>query len=186
MSSENPVIDPLQATRNWVERFVIGLNLCPFAGVPAAAGRIRYVVSAAKDIDILYQDLLTELAFLVDADVEEVETTVLVHPHVLQDFEQYLDFLAIVDEALEAADLEGILQVASFHPDYQFEDAPADDVSHYTNRSPYPMLHILREDSLSAAIDLHPDVEGIPARNVEKMRVMGLANVVALRQSALE
>lgn len=173
--------DPLQETQAWVERFVIGLHLCPFAAPVAANGRIRYALSQATDIDVLYQDLLQELILLIEADPQLVETTVLVHPFVLQDFERYLDFLDIVDEALEQAELDGILQVASFHPDYQFEDADADDVSHYTNRSPYPMLHILREDSLSAAIDSYPDVALVPERNVAKMRELGLERVMALR-----
>jgi uncharacterized protein len=181
MSTENLPFDALPATQAWVERFVIGLNLCPFAGAVAAQGRVRYTVSAARDIDVLYNDLLTELMLIIEADPAVVETTVLVHPLVLQDFEQYLDFLEIVEEALEDADLEGVLQVASFHPQYQFEGVDADDVSHYTNRSPYPMLHILREDSLTGAIDSHPDPEGIPARNVEKLREMGLERVLALR-----
>ncbi len=185
MALENPTEDHLTTTRLWVERFVIGLNLCPFAAPVAAAGRIRYVLSDATDIDVLYQHLLDELTYMVETDAQEVETSVLVHPYVLQDFERYLDFLEIVDEALEQAELEGILQVASFHPDYQFEDAPADDVSHYTNRSPFPMLHILREDSLSAAIDSYPDPEGIPERNIAKMRQMGLAEVLKLRMAEL-
>ncbi len=181
MSTENLPFDALPATQAWVERFVIGLNLCPFAGAVAAQGRVRYTVSAARDIDVLYNDLLTELMLIIEADPAVVETTVLVHPLVLQDFEQYLDFLEIVEEALEDADLEGVLQVASFHPEYLFEGVDADDVSHYTNRSPYPMLHILREDSLTGAIDSHPDPDGIPARNVEKLREMGLERVLALR-----
>jgi uncharacterized protein len=163
-------VDPLVATQEWVEKFVIGLNLCPFAGAVAARGGIRYVLSEARDIDILYQDLLKELAYLVEVEPEVAETTVLVHPYVLQDFEAYLDFLEIVDEALEEAELDGILQVASFHPDYQFEGPPADDPSHRTNRSPYPMLHILREASVTAALDHYPDPEQIPLRNIEKMR----------------
>lgn len=162
--------NPLEATQQWVEQFVIGLNLCPFAGVPAAQGRIRYVLSEARDIDVLYLDLLKEMAYLVEVEPEVVETTVLVHPYVLQDFEQYLDFLEIVDEAIEEADLDGILQVASFHPQYQFEGPPADDPSHRTNRSPFPMLHILREASVTAALDHYPDPDQIPERNIQKMR----------------
>ncbi len=181
MTPENTSEDVLLATRLWVERFVIGLNLCPFAGAVAADGRIRYTLSSATDIDVLYQDLLAELAFMVDADPQAVETSVLVHPLVLQDFEQYLDFLEIVDEALEESGLDGILQVASFHPDYQFEGPDAADVSHYTNRSPYPMLHILREDSLSNAIDNYPDPEGIPERNVQKMRDLGLVEILRIQ-----
>ncbi|HEX2899459.1 MAG TPA: DUF1415 domain-containing protein, partial [Bacteroidia bacterium] len=130
------------------------------------------VLSEARDIDILYQDLLREMAHLMEVDPEEVETTVLVHPWVLNDFEEYLDFLEIVEEAIEEAELDGILQVASFHPKYQFEGPPADDPSHRTNRSPYPMLHILREESLTAALDNYPDPENIPERNIAKMREM--------------
>lgn len=183
MSTETLPSDVLTATRGWVERFVIGLNLCPFAGSVAAQGRVRYVMSASRDIDVLYQDLLAEMMFVLESDPQQVETSVLVHPYVLEDFERYLDFLEIVDEAIAAADLEGILQVASFHPDYVFDGVDEDDVSHYTNRSPYPMLHILREDSLSAAIDSHPDPEGIPERNVAKLREMGLERVLALKNA---
>lgn len=170
MAAERIPDDPLAATREWVERFVVGLNLCPFAGAVAAQGRIRYVLSQAQDIDVLYQDLLGELALLVDADPDAVETTLLVHPWVLQDFEQYLDFLALVEEALEEAGLEGMVQVASFHPDYQFEGEAADDPSNLTNRSPYPMLHLLREASITTALEHYPDPEMIPVRNVEKLR----------------
>jgi uncharacterized protein len=173
--------DVLAETQRWVEKFVIGLNICPFAGIPASQGRVRYALSEAKDIDVLYQDLLKEMAYLIERSPDEVETTVLVHPSVLQDFMAYLDFLEIVDEAIEEAGLEGILQVASFHPDYQFDGPPADDPSHYTNRSPYPMLHILREDSISAAVDGHPDVEGIPARNIQKMQELGIEGLQAYR-----
>lgn len=180
MISENSLASEVVESKAWVERFVIGLNLCPFAGAVAAQSRIRYVSSDAQDIDVLYQDLLQELAFLIEADPREVETTVLVHPKVLQDFDAYLDFLEIVDEAIEEAELDGILQVASFHPQYQFEDAPADDVSHYTNRSPYPMLHILREASVTEAVDLYPDAEGIPDRNIQKMRELGIDKVKEL------
>jgi uncharacterized protein len=171
----------LEATRLWVERFVIGLNLCPFAGPVAAGGRIRYVQSAAKDIDVLYQDLLEELSFFIESDPQVIETSVLVHPYVLQDFDSYLDFLEIVEEALEEAELDGIVQVASFHPDYQFDGVNSDDVSNYTNRSPYAMLHILREDTLSAAIEQYPDPEGIPDRNIAKMRELGLEKILAIQ-----
>ena len=172
MIPENSSDSHLQATREWVEKFVIGLNLCPFAAPVAAQGRIRYALSEARDIDVLYQDLLRELDHLIQVDPETVETTILVHPWVLNDFEEYLDFLEIVDEAIEEAELDGILQVASFHPEYQFEGPPADDPSHRTNRSPYPMLHILREASLTIALDNYPDPEMIPERNIAKMREM--------------
>lgn len=171
----------LRKTQDWVENFVIGLKLCPFASVPAKENRIVYRYSAAKDIDVLFKDLLKILSEVIEAEPEVIETAVLVHPEVLSDFDAYLDFLEIAEQALEESGLEGHLQIASFHPDYQFDGVAEDDISHHTNRSPFQMLHILRELSVSTAIDLHPDVDGIPERNVELMRELGLEKIKAIR-----
>ena len=156
---------------------MVALNICPFAGGVVEKDQVRYVVSSAKDIDILYQDLLNELLFLHEADPEKVETTILVHPFVLDDFMLYLDFLELANETLAEAGLEGEIQIASFHPDYHFDGEPPEAVSNYTNRSPFPMLHLLREASVSKAVDLHPDIEGIPQRNIDLLTEMGLEKV---------
>lgn len=159
------------ATRTWLERAVIGLNLCPFA--KPVKNRIRYAVSAAKGPEELRADLVDELQTLAEADPEEIETTLLIHPRVLSDFLDYNDFLEAADEVLEDLDLTGEIQIASFHPQYQFAGTQPDDIENYTNRSPYPMLHLLREASVEAAVDAHPDTHQINEKNVETMRTLG-------------
>lgn len=161
------------ATRTWLEKAVIGLNLCPFAKAPHAGGRIRYAVSLAETPDELRADLVDELQALAEADPAEVETTLLIHPRVFADFLDYNDFLEAADEALEDLDLVGEIQVASFHPKYQFAGTEPDDIENYTNRSPYPMLHLLRESSVEAAVAAFPDTGQIYERNIETMRALG-------------
>ncbi|MGK0524871.1 MAG: hypothetical protein ACI92N_002515, partial [Pseudomonadales bacterium] len=161
----------VQATRKWVEDVVVGYNLCPFAKRELVGDRVRFVVSEADNEDSLLQALQTELLRLDDEP--ETETTLLIHPHVLQSFADYNQFLGAADGLLTYLDLEGVYQIASFHPDYQFANAEADAAENYTNRSPFPMLHLLREASLEAAIDSHPDVDGIPQRNIELMNKLG-------------
>ena len=158
-------------TRRWVNSVVIGLNLCPFSKREEVHGRIRYVVSEAENEEQLLTDLHAELLLAMRDD--EVETTLLIHPQVLQDFYIYNEFLVYSDALLEQMDLEGVFQIASFHPNYQFAESTPDDVENYTNRSPYPMLHILREASLTLAIDNHPDINNIPEQNIRLMRKMG-------------
>ncbi|MEA1081206.1 DUF1415 domain-containing protein [Marinobacter qingdaonensis] len=160
------------ATRKWVEGVVVGYNLCPFAKRELLHDRVRFVVSEATDEDSLLQSLHAELQRLNDEP--EIETTVLIHPGVLQDFAAYNEFLDAADGLLAYLELDGIYQVASFHPDYQFEGTEPDAAENYTNRSPYPMLHLLREASLEAAIDSHPDVDGIPGRNIKLMEELGV------------
>lgn len=166
--------DVIAATRGWIERVVIGLNLCPFAKAVVVKQQVRYVVSAAETTEALLQDLERELHWLEQHPPEEVETTVLIHPQVLQTFLDYNDFLDVADAAIEELGLTGVVQVASFHPDYQFAGTAADDVTNYTNRSPYPMLHLLREASVEAAVAAFPGAEGIPKKNIETMRRVGL------------
>ncbi|WP_100638514.1 DUF1415 domain-containing protein [Marinobacter salexigens] len=161
----------VQATRKWVEDVVVGYNLCPFAKRELVRDRVRFVVSEADNEDGLLQALQTELLRLDDEP--EIETTILIHPHVLQDFADYNEFLGAADGLLTYLDMEGIYQIASFHPEYQFAGTESDDAENYTNRSPFPMLHLLREASLEAAIDNHPDVDGIPLRNIELMNKLG-------------
>ena len=152
---------------------MIGLNLCPFAKAVHAKGQVRWVLSDASTPEALLAELGEELAFLRDADPTEVDTTLIVHPQVLQDFVDYNDFLGDADELVEAMELDGVLQVASFHPQYQFADSDADDIENFTNRSPYPTLHLLREDSVSRAVEAFPDPEVIVERNVETLRKLG-------------
>jgi len=172
--------DYLADTRRWLERAVIGLNLCPFAKAVHAKGQVRWVLSDATEPADLLEQLGEELAFLRDTDPAEVDTTLIVHPHVLQDFIDYNDFLGDADDLVEAMELDGVLQVASFHPDYQFADSDPDDIANYTNRSPYPTLHLLREDSVSRAVDAFPDPDVIVERNVETLEKLGHAGWRAL------
>lgn len=171
-------------TRRFVERLVVGLGLCPFARAPWEANRVAVVVSGARSEAALLGDLGREIDRLLVASLAaseaELETTLLVHPHVLRDFEAFNAFLDEVDALLAERALEGVLQVASFHPDYRFAGAPPDDPANATNRSPWPMLHLLREASVGAAVDAHPDIESVPERNVALLRDLGTERVRAL------
>ncbi|AOY86939.1 hypothetical protein BKP64_01400 [Marinobacter salinus] len=164
-------IEVINASRKWVEDVVVGYNLCPFAKRELLRNRVRFVVSEAETEDELLQALHSELQRLDDEP--GVETTVLIHPGVLQEFGAYNEFLDAADGLLAYLEMEGVYQIASFHPDYQFEGTEQDSAENYTNRSPYPMLHLLREASLEAAIGSYPDVEGIPQRNIELMENLG-------------
>jgi len=177
-------LEIVEATRRWVEQVVVAFNLCPFAKRELVKDRVRFVVSKAKDEATLLDELAHELA-LLNVD-EAVETTLLIHPQVLQDFYHYNDFLEAADELLVDMNLEGVYQVASFHPDYQFGGTEPDDVENYTNRSPYPMLHLLREDSLSEAIDNYPEVDLIPERNIDCMNEHGLEKMQTLLNACLK
>ena len=161
-------------TRAWVERVVIGLKLCPFAPAPALKGLIRYATSEAETREALLEDLATELQHLVASPPEEVETTLLVHPQVLQDFHDFNDFLEIADEALRIWGLEGEIQIASFHPQYQFADSEPEDISNFSNRSPFPTLHLLREDDVERAVEALPDSVLLYETNIETLRRLGL------------
>lgn len=161
------------ATRKWLERAVIGLNLCPFAKSVHVKEQVRYVVSNATTPEQLLETLMDELQRLSDTSPEQVDTTLLIHPFVLNDFEDYNEFLDVADVALEDMQLEGELQVASFHPDYQFADTDANDITNYTNRAPYPILHLLREDSIARAVEAFPQAEQIFEKNIETMEKLG-------------
>ena len=165
--------DIVAATRVWLERAVIGLNLCPFAKGVHVRKQIRYVVSEATTTDTLLDDLERELKYLTEAAADAVETTLLVIPDVLTDFDDFTDFLDLAEVVLRTHGLTGILQVASFHPDYVFADADADDVANCTNRAPYPTLHLLREASLEKATTVFPDAADIYLRNIETLRSLG-------------
>ncbi|HEX3556452.1 MAG TPA: DUF1415 domain-containing protein [Thermoanaerobaculia bacterium] len=160
-------------TRQWLERAVIGLNLCPFAKAVYVKDQIRYAVSRAETPEALLADLTAELQALVAADPAAIDTTLLIHPQVLTDFLDYNDFLGVADAAVAELGLEGVLQIASFHPRYQFADAGPDDIESYTNRSPYPMLHLLREASVDRAVAAFPDAARIYERNMETLRRLG-------------
>lgn len=165
--------EAIAATKLWLERAVIGLNLCPFAKGVHVKNQVRYVVSAAETPEELLRDLLSELEILAEASPSEIDTTLLIHPRVLTDFLDYNDFLEVADAALEEVDLDGELQIASMHPQYQFADTELDDITNYTNRSPYPTLHLLREDSIDEAVEAFPEAEMIFEKNIETMRKLG-------------
>lgn len=170
----------LAATRLWLERAVIGLNLCPFAKAVHVKDQLRYVVSRATGVEQLLQEVEQELQFLATADAQQVEMTLLIHPQVLQDFYDYNDFLDVADAAIERLGLAGELQIASFHPDYQFAGTDAEDISNFSNRSPYPTLHLLRESSIDAAVAAFPDAAQIYERNIETLQKLGLPGWAAL------
>ena len=170
MISDDAVI---AATKTWLERAVIGLNLCPFAKAVHVKNQVRYVVSQATTQEELLTDFLNELEFLAEVPSEKTDTTLLIHPGVLTDFLDYNDFLDVTDEALNDMDLEGELQVAGFHPQYQFAETQPDDIENFTNRSPYPMLHLLRESSVAMAVSAFPEADKIFDKNIETLRKLG-------------
>ncbi|OAJ59653.1 peptidase [Paraburkholderia ginsengiterrae] len=177
--SHDAVVD---VTRHWLTEAVIGLNLCPFAKAVHVKGQIRYAVSDAEDMEGVLSDLETELQTLVAADPQAVDTTLLILPRALGDFLDYNDCLFFADRMLKQLRLEGVIQIASFHPLYQFEDSEPDDIENYTNRAPYPILHLLREDSIERAVQAFPEAEDIYERNQETLRRIGLAGWKALME----
>jgi hypothetical protein len=163
----------IAATRHWLEKAVIGLNLCPFAKAVHVKNQIRYVVSGAATVEALCQDLLRELHGLQAADPADIDTTLLIHPQVLTDFLDYNDFLDIADAAVAELGLTGVVQIASFHPDYQFAGSAANDMGNFSNRSPYPMLHLLREASVDTAVAAFPEAGKIFKRNIATLTRLG-------------
>jgi hypothetical protein len=163
----------ISRTRRWLETAVIGLNLCPFAKAVHVREQIAWRVSTATSQAELAEDLRAALRELAAADAERLDTLLLIHPGVLADFDDYNAFLAQADRIVRKLRLEGELQVASFHPDYQFADSAPDQVDNATNRSPYPMLHLLRESSIERAVASYPDPERIYARNIASLRKLG-------------
>lgn len=154
-----------------MEQLVIGYNLCPFAKRELVRDRVRFFVSQAQDEEQLLVDLENELN-LLDAE-EGIETTLLITPQVLQDFFDFNQFLGRADQRVAQLKFKGVFQIANFHPDYQFGGTEPDDAENYTNKSPYPVLHLLREVSLDQAIENYPDAESIPDRNIEQLEQMG-------------
>ncbi|MCK6436202.1 DUF1415 domain-containing protein [Rivihabitans pingtungensis] len=163
----------IDATRIWLEKAVIGLNLCPFAKAVYVKNQIRYVVSHARHTDQFLEELDSELERLANTDPEEIDTTLLIHPTLFPEFSVFNDLLDLAETAPEALGLEGVLQVASFHPDFQFADTQPDDMSNYTNRSPYPTLHLIRESSIARAAESFPDPSVIFERNIEVVNELG-------------
>ncbi len=161
-------------TVRWLERAVIGLNLCPFAKAPHVKGQIHYVLSEAKGLEGLRDELIEQLQALAATPAEERETVLLIIPQMLQDFLEFNDFLDEADGVLQELDLEGEFQVASFHPDFQFADTEPNDIGNFTNRSPYPTLHLLREASIDRAVEAFPEAETIYEANIATMEKLGL------------
>jgi hypothetical protein len=174
----------ISATRNWVDKVVVGLNFCPFAKRELVKGSVRFTASEATNEEELLQYLQQELQRLDDEP--DLETTLLIHPYALGDFMRYNEFLEEANGLLAVLEREGVYQVASFHPHYQFAGTGPDDAENYTNRSPYPMLHLLREASLAVAIDHYPNVDDIPDRNIELTQKLGVQKMRALLASCLE
>ena len=165
----------IAATRQWLERAVIGLNLCPFAKAVHIKQQIRYAVTGARTADELLAELEHELQILVATDPQALDTTLLIHPEVMGDFLDYHFFLAEADAAIRRLELDGVIQIASLHPRYEFAGSDADDIDNYTNRSPYPTLHLLREASIDRAVAAFPDAADIFDNNIETLRRLGHA-----------
>lgn len=163
----------IEHTRQWLEKAVIGLNLCPFAKAPYIKNRVRIVVSHAKHTDGFLEDLDRELLYLASVPTEEVETSLLIHPDLYDDFLKFNDILDFAEQAVLDNDLEGIIQIAPFHPQFQFAGTDPNDISNYTNRSPYPTLHLIREESISKAVEAIPDAAQIFERNIRVLEEMG-------------
>lgn len=168
------------AMREWIEKAVIGLNLCPFAKAVYVKNQVRFVVSRAPHLDGFLEDLDRELDFLAAADPDEIDTTLLIHPALLPDFLDFNDFLQLAEAALGEHGLEGVIQIASFHPRFQFEGTGPDDIGNYTNRAPFPTLHLLREASIERAVAAFPEAGTIYQRNIETLHKLGLEGWQAL------
>lgn len=164
----------ISRVRDWLESTVIGLNLCPFAAAPFRAGRVRYTVCDATEPEAIYQAFLAELDSFLQLDPGEAETGLFILSRGLTDFGDYLDMLALLEEALDEAGLAGVIQLASFHPDYVFAGSDEDDPANYSNRSPYPVFHLIREQGLEQALASYPDPEAIPERNIARLREIGV------------
>lgn len=163
--------------RSWIEDFIIGLNLCPFAKKPWQLGQVKIRVVESSNEEDLTRALLEELSVLVEVKPSEVETTLLAHPNLLADFDDFLAYHEWTAEILQKSGVEGLIQIVGFHPDYYFDGVDQNDQGNYTNRSPYPMLHLIREQSVEAVAANYPDIEQIPARNVALLQEMTLADL---------
>ena len=182
--TETEIKTIIQDTRNWLERAVIGLNLCPFAKAVYVKEQVHYAVSAAQDDDALLADLQVELERLAEADPAKIDTSLLIVPHHLADFLDFNDFLAHADALLVALDLDEDYQIADFHPRYQFGGTNPDEMGNFTNRSPYPTLHLLREDSIDKAVEAFPEADAIFGANIQTLETLGQAGWDALAVGA--
>ena len=176
----------LQQSKAWIKKFVLEMGLCPFAKPIWDARLIQFQLSLAEAPDKIIEDVFLLCEKGVNAGPEEIETAILILPKALSDFESYLDMLDTLNELLEEAELEGVLQIASFHPHYQFDGTGEYAPENFTNRSPYPMFHILREESVSTAIENFPHVDDIPLRNIEKMEGLGISHIRGLLKTVME
>jgi len=167
-----------QLSRQWVEQMVVGLNLCPFAAPVVRNDSIRYAISEALEPEALVADFLQELDLIQQLDEQELSTTLLIIPQMLEQFDDFLDLLDICQQLLEEAGLDGVFQLASFHPGYLFEGVEEDDLSHWTNRAPFPMIHIIREGEMARVLMYYKDPEQIPERNMDLMRQLGRDGLV--------
>jgi len=163
----------IDATECWIREVVVGLNLCPFAAGPLAGRRIHYQVCGETVPDAIYTALLAEFIAFLELPEDQAETGLFIVPRGLEGFETYLEVVDAADDVIGQVGLTGVIQLASFHPDYRFAEAPADDAANYTNRSPYPMFHLIREAALQEALANYPDPETIPLRNIETLRGLG-------------
>ena len=170
----------LAQTRHWLEKAVIGLNLCPFAKAVYVKNQVRLVVSRARHADDLLEELDRELDLLMATPAEEIDTTLLIHPTLFEDFLDFNDFLEVADGVVEEHALEGVIQLASFHPRFQFDGTEPDDISNYTNRAPFAMLHLLREASVEKAVEAFPEAEAIFEENIKTLEKLGHAGWKAL------
>lgn len=167
----------IAVTRRWLQQVVVGLQLCPFASQPLQQDSIRYQVCDASDENAIYAALLTEFIDFLQLPAEQAETALFIVPQGLEQFEDYLDLLHAAEAGIDAVGLSGTLQLASFHPDYRFAGSRADDAANYSNRSPWPMFHLLRESLLEQALADYPQPEKIPERNIRRLRKLGLQHM---------
>ncbi len=163
----------LQKTRHWLEAAVIGLNLCPFAKAVYVKNQVRLVVSKARHADDLLEELDRELDLLVATAADEIDTTLLIHPTLFEDFLDFNDFLEVAEGVVDEHELEGVIQLASFHPQFQFDGTEPDDISNYTNRAPFAILHLLREQSVERAVQAFPEAESIFEQNISTLEALG-------------
>ena len=170
----------LASTRLWLEKAVIGLNLCPFAKAVYVKNQVRLVVSHARHADDLLEELDRELDLLVATPADEIDTTLLIHPALFADFLDFNDFLEVADGVVDEHELEGVIQLASFHPQFQFDGTEPDDISNYTNRAPFAILHLLREDSVERAVEAFPEAEAIFEQNITTLEKLGHSGWKAL------
>lgn len=170
----------LEKTRHWLEKAVIGLNLCPFAKAVYVKNQVRLVVSKARHADDLLEELDRELDLLVATPAEEIDTTLLIHPTLFDDFLDFNDFLEIAEGVVDEHGLEGVIQLASFHPQFQFDGTEPDDIGNYTNRAPFAILHLLREESVERAVEAFPEADAIFGQNIATLEKLGHAGWTSL------